>query len=66
MSGSARSRLQMYLLVALICGASTLVIEFVLSSTSGLRGYANRQINFAVRKAVRAEVTPAAQVTEQR
>lgn len=61
MSGPARSRLQMYLLVTAICGASALLIEFALSSTSDLRGYANRQIDSAVHKAVQSEV---AQATE--
>ena len=66
MSGSTRSRLQMYLLVTLICGASALLVELLVASTSDMRGYANRQINSVVSKAVRAEVAQVTQSAGQR
>jgi len=65
MSASMRSRLQMYLLVTLICGASALAIEFLLTSTRDLRGYANRQIDSAVHKAVQSEVAQATRAAKQ-
>ena len=65
MSGSLRTRLRMYLLVTLVCGASALLVEIVVSSTSELRDYANRRIDSAVRKAVQSEVAQATRSGEQ-
>ena len=54
-----RTRPRMYVVVAMICGLSALLIELFISGTSDLRDHADRHIDSAVRRAVRTEAADA-------
>lgn len=54
-----RTRPRMYLVVAMTCVLSALLINLVVSGTSDLRDHAGRQIDSLVRQAVSTEVADA-------
>lgn len=57
----AKSRIRMYLLVTVLCGAAAALMQVFLAGTSQFSNYAEEQLDSAVRGAVHQEATEISQ-----